>query len=103
MKSIYYLMSLFTNTFARNIHTLNENDVVMIKGVISKDSSNKFFSDLQNFNEDQLNIFISSPGGSVIEGMKIIDEIKTYKIQILLLIVLEILGFYGFCNSSKLY
>ena len=70
-------MSLFTITFARNIHTLNENDVVMIKGVISKDSSNKFFSDLQNFNEDQLNIFISSPGGSVIEGMKIIDEIKT--------------------------
>ena len=77
MKYIYLLLSLFTITYAKNIHTLNENDVIMIKGVISKDSSNKFFDDLQNFKEEQLNIFISSPGGSVIEGMKIIDEIKT--------------------------
>lgn len=77
MRSLYFLLSLFTISSARDLHMLNENDIVMIKGVINKDSSNKFFSDLQDFNEDRLNIFISSPGGSVIEGMKIIDEIKT--------------------------
>lgn len=63
MRSLYFLLSLFTISSARDLHMLNENDIVMIKGVINKDSSNKFFSDLQDFNEDRLNIFISSPGG----------------------------------------
>ncbi len=76
MISNLLIMSLFTFSSA-NLVNLDENNLITVKGTIGKDISNKFFNDLKNFNEDRLDIFISSPGGSVLEGMKMIDYIKT--------------------------
>lgn len=70
------LMQLLTFSSASVIN-LDEDSLVSIKGVIDKDTSNKFFGDLKDFTSDSLDIFITSPGGSVMEGMKIIDYIKT--------------------------
>ena len=73
------LLSLFSTTYCTKIINLDENNLVVIKGVINQDTSNKFFNDLKDFNDNSLDIFISSPGGSVMEGMKMIDYINTLK------------------------
>lgn len=59
-----------------NTITLEENNFVSLRGPIYKETSNKFFSDLKQFQGNELNIFINSPGGSVMEGMKMIEYIK---------------------------
>jgi len=56
---------------------LEEKNLVTIKGPIDDDSSDKFFSDLEKFDDRTLNIYIDSPGGSVINGLKMIDYIHT--------------------------
>ena len=60
---------------------LEEKNSIIIKGPIYKETSNKFFNDLKGFQGSELNIFISSPGGSVMEGMKMIDHITTLQDQ----------------------
>ena len=75
-----YLL-FFTIIFSTNATTfqLEERNLVVIRGPIYQETTNKFFSDLKDFHGDELFIFINSPGGSVIEGMKIIDNIKTLR------------------------
>ena len=69
-------LHIFTISSASMIN-LEEDNLVSIKGVIDQDTSNKFFNDLKDFSSNSLDIFITSPGGSVMEGMKMIDYIKT--------------------------
>ena len=74
MQKLLILLSLISNVDPKTIH-FNEHDTVNIRGVINSESSNKFIKDLNEFNHDELHIFINSPGGSVMEGMKIISHI----------------------------
>ena len=58
------------------INTINlDEDHIIIKGPINSISTNKFFNDVKDVNNN-LTIFINSPGGSVMDGMKIIDHIN---------------------------
>ena len=62
-----------------NLNTiyLNENNLVNIRGPINSDSTNKFFQDIMKLDKEQeINIFINSPGGSVMEGLKIVNYIE---------------------------
>lgn len=60
-----------------NTINLNENNMVSIRGPIDSDSTNKFFQDIMKINkEEEINIFINSPGGSVMEGLKIVSYIE---------------------------
>lgn len=60
-----------------NTVNLNENNLVSIRGPIDSDSTNKFFQDIMKLDkEDEINIFINSPGGSVMEGLKIVSYIE---------------------------
>lgn len=60
-----------------NTINLNENNMVNIRGPIDSDSTNKFFQDIMKLDkEDEINIFINSPGGSVMEGLKIVSYIE---------------------------
>lgn len=62
------------NSFTIN---LKENNLVTIRGPIDSDSTNKFFKDIMKLDkENQINIFINSPGGSVMEGLKIVNYIE---------------------------
>nr|QFG74750.1 MAG: Clp protease [Megaviridae environmental sample] len=70
------LFSIILKTTCQII-TLNENDIT-IRGPINSESTNKFFDDIKNI-EGDINIFINSPGGSVIDGIKIINHINMLK------------------------
>ena len=70
---LLFLLSSLNNV--ASMLNLDERSSVIIKGPIDSESSNKFFLDLQNFDEEKLDIYIDSPGGNVIEGMKMIDHI----------------------------
>tara|TARA_B100001121_G_C18697031_1_gene625451 strand:- start:59 stop:850 length:792 start_codon:yes stop_codon:yes gene_type:complete len=60
-----------------NTINLNENNLVNIRGPINSDSTNKFFQDIMKLDKEQeINIFINSPGGSVMEGLKIVNYIE---------------------------
>ena len=74
-------MSIFTLCFSLPTIELEDNNMIAIRGPIYKESANKFFTDLKDFTGQELYIFITSPGGSVIEGMKIMDHIDTLKQQ----------------------
>lgn len=70
------LFGFIISTFGIKVELKNKNFVV-IRGPIYQETTNKFFTDLNDFYGDELFIVINSPGGSVMEGMKIIDHIKT--------------------------
>lgn len=73
---IFLLLCLLNpiNSFTIN---LKENNLVTIRGPIDSDSTNKFFKDIMKLDkENQINIFINSPGGSVMEGLKIVNYIE---------------------------
>jgi ATP-dependent Clp protease protease subunit len=74
------LFCLVNNAFSKHIN-LDEDNIVILKGPITSDTSSKFIKDLQGFKNNELNIFITSPGGSVLEGMKIIDHMKMFSNQ----------------------
>ena len=65
---------LLLSSIAINTINLDQNHIV-IKGPINSISTNKFFHDVKDVKND-LTIFINSPGGSVMDGMKIIDHIN---------------------------
>lgn len=71
---IFFLLCL-ASTHAIHI-TLDDTNMVIIKGPIVAETTNKFIMDLKNFKNKELNVFISSPGGSVMEGRKIISYIE---------------------------
>jgi len=71
---LLYCLSHISNLETIN---LNENNLVNIRGPIDSDSTNKFFHDIMKLNkENEINIFINSPGGSVMEGLKIVSYIE---------------------------
>ena len=70
-----FLLSLLCFNPVSSVNTnldtinLNENNLVSIRGPINSDSTNKFFQDVMKLDkESEINIFINSPGGSVMEG-----------------------------------
>jgi ATP-dependent protease ClpP protease subunit len=65
------------NSIDSRVITLNQTNHIIIQGQINSVSTNKFIIDTISFNESELFIYINSPGGSVIEGLMIIDHIKT--------------------------
>lgn len=81
MNKAFILSLLFLGFVSTNGETiqLEDKNLVALRGPIYKETSNKFFQDLKDFKGNSLNIFISSPGGSVMEGMKMIDYIETLK------------------------
>lgn len=74
----FLLPLVLTSTLSNsNVINLNENNLVSIRGPIDSESTNKFFKDVMRLNkENEINIFINSPGGSVIEGLKIVNYIE---------------------------
>ena len=78
-----FLLSLLCFNPVSSVNTnldtinLNENNLVSIRGPIDSDSTNKFFQDVMKLDkESEINIFINSPGGSVMEGLKIVSYIE---------------------------
>ena len=61
---------------------LLDNRIIFIKGEIDKDSSNEVVSKLlylDSINNDDICLYINSPGGSVNDGLAIIDTMRIIK------------------------
>jgi len=81
---ILFLFLLFLcNACANNeIVKLNSTNNIILRGEINKESTSKFIYDL-NLKKDKNNtiLYLNTPGGSVIDGMKIVSEVKKYNMS----------------------
>lgn len=76
---LYLLLFLLTNS--TKIIELNNNNLVNIYGTINKNSAIKFNNDIMNKTKysKNINVYIKSPSGSVIDGNNIITTINMLK------------------------
>ncbi len=72
---VLILLLLSSQIFGEIINLTLTNHVVL-RGVINEQSVSKFLLNLQNLNENNIYIYISSPGGSVLDGLQIVDQIQ---------------------------
>lgn len=77
-KLVFLFLCLTSSINAKHI-ILDQYNSIIIKGPISSTTTSSFINDLQEFRDKELNVFITSPGGSVMEGMKIVDHISMLK------------------------
>ena len=65
-----------------SIITLDNTNLVNIRGEINKLTNNKFIIDMEKINYNkEIYVYINSPGGSVIEGFAMIEYIKNLQQQ----------------------
>ena len=77
MLYFFSILAISSNINNQNIFNLDENNLINIRGPIDDDTTNKFMLDVLKFPDNQeVNIYINSPGGSVMEGMKIVNQIE---------------------------
>ena len=96
MKSLFFLFITlcgFTNIFGQvslskseksfRMLELNSRNLITIRGPIQGSSSTNWITLMNNrdLDVDTLYIYLSSPGGSVLEGIKIIDQLKTLELS----------------------
>ena len=83
---IFILSNIFTNTYhtcySNRIKTIDVKNIILINEEISENTVSKFMRNLYNI-EDKSNvlIYLDTPGGSVTEGLTIINEIKKYNLS----------------------
>lgn len=80
-------LSVFQNIFGQtetNIDSpqliqLNRQNLITLRGEINDELTSELVRKLNKFSNNQLYLYITSPGGSVISGMQIIDQLKALK------------------------
>ncbi len=79
MKVLSFLVSIFSicSVLCQDLIELNSRNMITIRGPIQHESVSDFISKTSKIDADDIYIYISSPGGSVMEGMKIVDLIKS--------------------------
>lgn len=65
------------NKYENSLVELNLRNFVTIRGPIQSDTVADFTNKISKIDSDDIYIYISSPGGSVMEGLKIVDIIKS--------------------------
>ncbi len=79
MKVFNFLLSIISvfSVFSQELVELNSRNMITIRGPIQHESVSDFMVKAGNLDAKEVYIYISSPGGSVMEGMKIVDLIKS--------------------------
>ena len=70
------LFLFFIMTFVDGI-MLTDRNVISLRGRIDGDSTTNFIKKINLHEEETLYIYVTSPGGSVIDGLHIIEQIET--------------------------
>jgi ATP-dependent Clp protease, protease subunit len=78
-------IALYTNTVnAANaeptepkIIELNKQNLITLRGEIDEQLTSEIIRKINKFSNNQVYLYITSPGGSVIEGLQIIDQLQT--------------------------
>lgn len=87
MIHLLLLFIFFTNIYAtieneRLTITLNNTNLITIKGVINTNTASKFIYDLnQRDSKNDIIVYLDTPGGDVMAGTTIIDEIQKYNLN----------------------
>ena len=56
---------------------LTENNFVAIRGQIDESTASRFISDVMKLKSNKIYVYLTTPGGSVISGMSIVQTINT--------------------------
>lgn len=70
-------LSFLSSTYSQELIELNSRNMITIRGPIKHESVSDFMTKVGKIDAKDIYIYISSPGGSVMEGMKIVDLIKS--------------------------
>lgn len=89
MKKLFVLASLLSSTAfgftytpkknmgkPNNVIELVEENTVSVRGEVDEAMVSKFIKDVESVKGDEVFVYISSPGGSVISGMKMISYVR---------------------------
>lgn len=76
MYQLIFLLFVTIATANKKIITLDDNNFARVVGVIDKQSSSKFISEVSHIIGNDIYVYIASGGGSVFEGLKIIQTIE---------------------------
>ena len=71
------VFSTLATTFSQELIELNERNLITLRGPIKHESVSDFMTKTSQIDSNDVYIYISSPGGSVMEGMKIVDMINS--------------------------
>lgn len=71
-----YLLG-FANTQETKLIELNNQNLITLRGEIDEQLASELISKINKFTNNHVYLYITSPGGSVIEGLQIIDQLKT--------------------------
>ena len=78
MKTVLSLLTLFVASalaFQKDVITLTEDNHVLLRGKIDSKSATQCVNDLLSIKENDIYLYITSPGGSITEGYQIIQTI----------------------------
>ena len=74
--SFVMLLCTFNLAFSTELIELNSRNLITLRGPIKHESVSDFLNKTSKVDSNEIYVYISSPGGSVMEGMKIVDVIK---------------------------
>ena len=75
--STLLVFSTLATTFSQELIELNDRNLITLRGPIKHESVSDFMTKTSKIDSNDVYIYISSPGGSVMEGMKIVDMINS--------------------------
>ncbi len=74
--NLVILLCTFNYAYSVELVELNQRNLITLRGPIKHESVSDFLNKTSRVDSNEIYIYISSPGGSVMEGMKIVDLIK---------------------------
>jgi len=82
MRVFCFLLCLLLPTHAQpKTIMLNERNVLSLRGRIDGGSSAQLIKQLNLYEEEKIYLYITSPGGSVLNGLQIIEQIETMAVR----------------------
>ena len=82
LRCVFAILLLFTigvncQTNEQKIIELNKQNLITLRGEIDEQLTSEIIGKINKFSHNQVYLYITSPGGSVIEGLQIIDQLQT--------------------------
>jgi ATP-dependent protease ClpP protease subunit len=79
---LLFLQILATNAHSNKVIKLNTTNNIILRGEINSESASKFIYDLNMMpNKNKTIVYLNTPGGSVVDGMKIVAEVQKYNLS----------------------
>lgn len=78
-KFIIFFLFIISQAFSKKVIELNPTNLISIRGPINSDVVTRFIEKTSVKQTPVINVLINSPGGSISDGNKIIEQIETLK------------------------